>query len=72
MVGADAFSQALPNPLLQKRLWNKDTFSERGWEILHDETHTLDALLKRNSPELTGPERDNLCVTMTRHDWRRE
>jgi prostaglandin-endoperoxide synthase 2 len=71
MVAADAFSQALPNPLLQKRIWNKDTFSPRGWDIIHEETHTIESIVKRNSPELTSTERDALSITMTRKDWRR-
>jgi prostaglandin-endoperoxide synthase 2 len=71
MVGADAFSQALPNPLLQSRTWNKDTFSRRGWEIIHEEKHTIEALLKRNTPELSGDVRDKLSISMTRKDWRR-
>ena len=71
MVAADAFSQALPNPLLQQRIWNKDTFSPRGWDIIHGETHTIEAIVKRNSPELTSTERDALSITMTRKDWKR-
>ena len=71
MVSVDAFSQALPNPLLQARIWNKNTFSPRGWDIIHGETHTVEALLKRNTPELTGEERDALSISMTRSDWRR-
>lgn len=71
MVGADAFSQALPNPLLQKRIWNRDTFSRVGWDIIHEQPHTLEALLKRNTPELSSTERDALSISMTRKDWKR-
>ena len=71
MVAADAFSQALPNPLLQQRIWNKDTFSPRGWDIIHGEPHSLEAILKRNTPELTSKERDALSISMTRKDWKR-
>lgn len=71
MVAADAFSQALPNPLLQKRIWNKDTFSPLGWEIIHEEEHTIEALVKRNSPELSSAERNGLSISMTRSDWTR-
>jgi prostaglandin-endoperoxide synthase 2 len=71
MVAADAFSQALPNPLLQRRIWNKETFSPRGWEILHEESHAIEAMVKRNAPELSISERDALSITMTRRDWRR-
>lgn len=71
MVAADAFSQALPNPLLQSRTWNKDTFSPRGWEMIHGEEHTVEAIVKRNTPELPSAERDALSIKMTRKDWRR-
>ena len=71
MVGADAFSQALPNPLLQSRIWNKDTFSPLGWEIIHGEEHTIESVLKRNTPELTSARRDALSISMTRLDWNR-
>ena len=70
MVAADAFSQALPNPLLQSRTWNKDTFSQRGWEIIHEEEHTVEAVLKRNTPELSSADRDALSISMTRKDWK--
>jgi len=69
LVAVDAFSQALPNPLLQLRIWNKDTFSPRGWEIIHEEKHTVEALLKRNTPELTSAKRDALSISMTRKNW---
>ncbi len=71
MVGADAFSQALPNALLQSRVWNKNTFSPRGWEIIHEEQQTIEALLKRNTPELTSTQCDALSISMTREDWKR-
>ncbi len=71
MVGADAFSQALPNTLLQSRTWNKDTFSQRGWDIIHEEEHTVEAVLKRNTPELSSADRDALSISMTRKDWKR-
>ena len=71
MVAADAFSQALPNPLLQARIWNKETFSLRGWDIIHRESHSIEAIVKRNAPELSSTERDALSITMTRKDWQR-
>ena len=49
LVGVDAFSQALTNPLLSHNVYNKETFSPLGWEILH-ETKTLGQILARNSP----------------------
>ena len=50
LVGIDAFSQALTNPLLAKNIFNKETFSPVGWdEIMSMET--LSDLLKRNVSE---------------------
>ena len=69
MVAVDAFSQALPNPLLQRRIFNKETFSPRGWDIINGEKHTVEAILKRNTPELTSQQRDRLSIPMTRKDW---
>lgn len=48
MVANDAFSQALTNPLLAERVFNRNTFSEKGWEIIQD-TESLDQILQRNS-----------------------
>ncbi len=48
MVANDAFSQALTNPLLAENVFNPDTFSPVGWEIIL-ETNKLDQLLARNS-----------------------
>lgn len=48
MVANDAFSQALTNPLLSERVFNRNTFSEKGWEIIQD-TESLDQILQRNS-----------------------
>jgi len=48
MVANDAFSQALTNPLLAERVFNRNTFSEKGWEIIQ-ETESLDQILQRNS-----------------------
>jgi prostaglandin-endoperoxide synthase 2 len=47
MVANDAFSQALTNPLLAERVFNKQTFSNKGWEIIN-ETKSLDQILQRN------------------------
>lgn len=48
MVANDAFSQALTNPLLSAHVFNKQTFSAEGWDIIN-ETSTLDQLLQRNT-----------------------
>ena len=47
MVANDAFSQALTNPLLSQYVFNRKTFSDTGWDVIH-ETNTLDQLLARN------------------------
>jgi prostaglandin-endoperoxide synthase 2 len=67
MVGVDAFSQALTNPLLAPRVFNEQTFSPLGMEIIAG-TRRLSDLLHRNVPESPG----RYLVTMTRADWRRE
>lgn len=50
MVGIDAFSQALTSPLLAENIFNKDTFSPVGWEIIHN-TNTVSDLVHRNIPQ---------------------
>jgi prostaglandin-endoperoxide synthase 2 len=47
MVAVDAFSQALTNPLLSEHLFNANTFSTDGMEIL-ESTHTLRDVVGRN------------------------
>jgi prostaglandin-endoperoxide synthase 2 len=64
MVGVDAFSQALTNPLLSPRVFNAATFSEAGLEIIGS-TRRLADILHRNVPESPGA----YLVTMTRADW---
>ncbi len=49
IIGIDAFSQALTNPLLSDKIFNPDTFSEVGWEIIQN-TKTLSDLVNRNVP----------------------
>lgn len=46
MVGHDAFSQALTNPLLGKQVFVPETFSKAGWKVIN-ETSTLDAIVQR-------------------------
>ncbi len=46
MVGHDAFSQALTNPLLGKDVFNEKTFSPAGWKVVN-ETSTLDEIVQR-------------------------
>jgi prostaglandin-endoperoxide synthase 2 len=66
MVGVDAFSQALTNPLLSPLVFNENTFSPLGMEIIGS-THRLSDILHRNVPEAPG----QYLVTMTRADWQR-
>jgi prostaglandin-endoperoxide synthase 2 len=49
MVGLDAFSQALTNPLLSEHVFNADTFTPEGMQII-TETDCLQDLLDRNTP----------------------
>jgi prostaglandin-endoperoxide synthase 2 len=64
MVGVDAFSQALTNPLLSPRVYNARTFSPVGMEIIAG-TRRLGDIVARNVPEAPGEH----LVTMTRADW---
>ncbi len=67
MVGIDAFSQALTNPLLAPRVFNESTFSPLGWRTIHT-TRNLGEVLQRNVPPRERP----YLVTMTRTDWHRQ
>ena len=49
MVAFDAFSQALTNPLLSHRVFNEETFSPAGMDIIHS-TNSLSEILQRNVP----------------------
>ena len=48
LVGIDAFSQALTNPLLNEHIFNEGTFSPVGWEIVQAPI-TLSDLVNRNT-----------------------
>ena len=50
LIGIDAFSQALTNPLLSPQIFNKETFSPVGWDIIHN-TKTVSDLINRNVPQ---------------------
>jgi prostaglandin-endoperoxide synthase 2 len=60
LVGIDAFSQALTNPLLAENIYNERTFSPVGWQMIQ-ETRRLSDILHRNLPEDEAPD----SVTMT-------
>jgi len=49
IIGIDAFSQALTNPLLSDKIFKPETFSEVGWEIIQN-TKTVGDLVNRNVP----------------------
>ena len=49
LVGVDAFSQALTNPLLASNIYNELTFTPAGLEII-ETTQTLSDILHRNLP----------------------
>lgn len=66
LVGADAFSQALSNPLLAPRVFNERTFTRLGMAIIR-QTNTLSDVVRRNQPA----DRPTPRITMTRPDWRR-
>jgi prostaglandin-endoperoxide synthase 2 len=61
IVGIDAFSQALTNPLLSDSIFTEATFSPAGMEIITS-TSTLSDMLHRNIP----PTSRRYTVTMTR------
>ena len=48
MVANDAFTQALTNPVLSRSVFNEQTFSPAGMEII-EETQSLQQILARNS-----------------------
>jgi prostaglandin-endoperoxide synthase 2 len=66
MVALDAFSQVYTNPLLAPRIYNADTFSPLGLEIINS-TKTLSQVVNRNVPNGPG----GYYVSMTRKDWKR-
>jgi len=66
LVGLDAFSQALTNPLLAEHVFNPETFSPVGWDEIMS-LHTLSDLVHRNVP--AGR---NYIVNFYRADWKRE
>ena len=49
LIGIDAFSQVLTNPLLAEHIFNPETFSPVGWAEI-EKTTTLSQLLHRNIP----------------------
>jgi prostaglandin-endoperoxide synthase 2 len=66
LVALDAFSQVYTNPLLATRIYNEETFSPEGMEIINSTT-TLSQIVNRNVPYREG----GYYVSMTRKDWTR-
>jgi prostaglandin-endoperoxide synthase 2 len=69
MVAMDAFSQALPNPLLSRRIWEDEnnlrrTFADAGVASIKS-THSLRDILVRNGGARLG----DRFIGMTRPDW---
>lgn len=67
MVGIDAFSQVLTNPLLAPRTFNEQTFSPLGMRLIQ-ETNTLSELVHRNMPDTS----QYYFLGMTRRGWHRD
>jgi prostaglandin-endoperoxide synthase 2 len=66
LVGVDAFSQALTNPLVNPHIFNEGTFSNLGMDLIEN-TRNLSDVLRRNVPASGQP----IFVSMTRRDWKR-
>ena len=67
MVGVDAFSQALTNPLLAPRVFNEGTFSAAG----HGDHRRPRARSPTSCTATSRSPRANYLVTMTREGWKR-
>lgn len=63
LVGIDAFSQALTNPLLNPHIFNEQTFSASGLRII-EQTQRLSDIVHRNIPATDR----HYTVSMTRLD----
>ncbi len=63
MVAVDAFSQALTNPLLSEHVFNSDTFTPWGFELIAN-TSSLEDVLARNVGR-RGPQ----PIRMTQAGW---
>ena len=68
LVGVDAFSQALTNPLLAPRVFNAQTFSPLGLELIARRRGRSRRSCTATSRRAAG----EYLVTMTREGWVRE
>jgi prostaglandin-endoperoxide synthase 2 len=66
LVGLHAFSQLLTNPLFAPEVYDEETFSARGMQIMR-ETRSLAEIVRRNIPAGTRMP----LVRLTREDWKR-
>jgi heme peroxidase len=66
LVGLHAFSQLLTNPLFAPEIYNQQTFSRRGMQIIA-QTRSLGDVVRRNIPAGTRMP----LVALTRADWKR-
>ncbi|MCV6586239.1 MAG: heme peroxidase [Marinibacterium sp.] len=66
-VALDAFSQAMPNPLLSEHVFNRTTFSDPGWAAIGT-TERLRDVIDRNVAGGAG----DTHIAMTRADWNPE
>lgn len=64
MVGVDAFTQALTNPLLSEHVYNAETFTPWGLELI-ESTRSLGDILKRQGAAI-----DARDITMPQSGWR--
>jgi prostaglandin-endoperoxide synthase 2 len=74
MVGIDALSQALTNPLLAERIYGPKTFSDVGMTIIN-ETRSLNDIVERNvrdEPERGVSKKAVSEVSFTNARWQRE
>jgi prostaglandin-endoperoxide synthase 2 len=63
IVAVDAFSQALTNPLLSEHVFNAETFTAWGLQLIHD-TRSLGQILARQQAGV-----DPTTITMTQPSW---
>ncbi len=63
MVAVDAFSQALTNPLLSKTVFNKDTFTQWGLDLINSTSKLGDILARQKG--WTG----TANIEMTQSTW---
>jgi prostaglandin-endoperoxide synthase 2 len=63
MVAVDAFSQALTNPLLSEHVFNANTFTQWGLDLINS-TSKLGDILARNVPK-----RGTTPIEMTQSTW---